>query len=113
MILLRFVVRRLCWMLLALWVVFTISFALMRAIPGGPFDSERTVSPEVEENLKRRYHLDESLPKQYVRELTNIARFDLGHSYRLTDFTVNEIIVAGFPVSASLGIVALSFALTL
>lgn len=109
----RFVVRRLCWMLLALWVVFTISFVLMRSIPGGPFDSERAVSPEIEENLKRRYHLDEPLLKQYARELGNVLRFDLGHSYRLTDFSVNEIIAAGFPVSASLGIVALTFALTL
>ena len=113
MILWRFVVRRLCWMLLALWVVFTISFALMRSIPGGPFSAERSVSPEIEENLKRRYHLDESLPKQYLRELANMARFDLGHSYRLTDFSVNEIIAEGFPVSASLGILALSFALSL
>jgi oligopeptide transport system permease protein len=113
MILLRFVVRRLCWMLLALWVVFTISFSLMRSIPGGPFSDERGVSPEIEENLKRRWHLDEPLPMQYLRELGNIARFDLNYSYRLPDFSVNEIIAEGFPVSASLGILALTFALTL
>lgn len=109
----RFVVRRLLWMIATLWVVFTVSFLLMRAVPGGPFDRERQLDPQVEANLRARYHLDEPLWRQYLRELANVARLDLGDSYKLGDFRVNEILAQGFPISASLGIVALGFALSL
>lgn len=109
----RFIVRRLLWMIATLWVVFTVSFLLMRAVPGGPFDRERQLDPQVEANLRARYHLDEPLWRQYLRELVNVARLDLGDSYKLGDFRVNEILAQGFPISASLGIVALGFALSL
>ncbi len=109
----RFVVRRLLWMIATLWVVFTVSFLLMRAVPGGPFDRERQLDPQVEANIKARYHLDEPLWRQYLRELGNVARLDLGTSYKLGDFRVNEVLAQGFPISASLGIVALGFALSL
>ena len=108
-----YILKRLGWMLLTLWVVFTLSFFLMRAVPGGPFDGERALEPEIEANIKQRYHLDKPLPEQYARELFNVLRLDLGYSYKLGDFTVNQIIAQGFPISASLGIVALMFALTL
>lgn len=109
----RFLLWRLGWMAITLWVVFTASFFLMKAVPGGPLDRERALDPQIEENLKARYHLDEPLVQQYVRELGNVLRGDLGVSYRLADFRVNEIIAQGFPISASLGIVALGFALVL
>lgn len=108
-----FLLRRLGWMAITLWVVFTASFFLMKAVPGGPLDRERALDPEIEKNLRARYHLDEPLLQQYVRELGNVLRGDLGVSYRLVDFRVNEIIAQGFPISASLGIVALGFALVL
>ncbi len=108
-----YILRRLVWMALTLWVVFTVSFFLMRAVPGGPLDRERQLEPEIEANLRERYHLDEPLWEQYVRELGNVLRLDLGYSFRLADFHVNEIIAQGFPVSASLGVVALFFALSL
>ena len=108
-----FILKRLGWMALTLWAVFTVSFFLMRAVPGGPLDGERRLDPEIEANLLRRFHLDEPLWQQYVRELDNIVRLDLGYSFRLADFHVNEIIAQGFPVSASLGLVALLFAVTL
>ena len=108
-----YIFKRLMWLLLTLWVVFTVTFFLMRLVPGGPLSSERGYPPEVERNLKRRYHLDESLPNQYLRELGNYLRGDLGDSIKLPDFSVNEIIASGFPISASLGILALGFALTL
>jgi ABC-type dipeptide/oligopeptide/nickel transport system permease component len=111
--LLWFVTKRLIWMVLTLWAVFTISFLLMRAVPGGPLGSERNVPPEVRKNIEARYRLDEPLHRQYLRELGNVARLDLGHPFLLGDFHVNEVIAAGFPVSASLGVLALSFALTL
>jgi len=85
----------------------------MRAVPGGPLDQERQVDPQIKANLMRRYHLDEPLWRQYVRELGNVCRGDLGYSFRLADFRVNEIVAQGLPISASLGIVALGFALSL
>ena len=109
----RFVLRRMVWMAITLWVVFTVSFFLMHAVPGGPFDRERQLDPQIEENLRRRYNLDLPLPQQYLRELGNTLRGDLGDSLRLADFRVNEIIAQGLPISASLGTVALAFALSL
>ncbi len=100
-------------MAITLWVIFTVSFFLMRAVPGGPLDRERSLAPEIEKNLRERYHLDEPIWRQYVRELGNVVRLDLGYSFRLADFRVGEIIAQGFPVSASLGIVAMLFALSL
>jgi oligopeptide transport system permease protein len=111
--LIAFLVKRLLWMALTLWVVFTVSFFLMRAVPGGPFDRERRLEPEIEANILRRYHLDESLPRQYWRELKNVARGDLGYSYTLGDFTVNHVIAEGLPVSVALGSLALAFAMAL
>ena len=108
-----FLLKRLGWMLLTLWVVFTISFILMRSVPGGPLSNERKLDPEIEKNIQARYHLDDPLWMQYLRELGNAARFDLGPSYRLADFSVNEIIAQGFPISASLGVLAMFFAVTL
>jgi ABC-type dipeptide/oligopeptide/nickel transport system permease component len=105
--------KRLLWMALTLWVVFTISFFIMWATPGGPFDAEKKVPEEIKRNIEARYGLDQPLSVQYVKQLALVARLDFGPSYRLKDFTVNEVIAQGFPVSASLGILALSFALLL
>lgn len=110
---LKFIVVRLLWMLLTLWVVFTISFFLMRSVPGGPFSSDRRLEPEIEQNMLRRYHLDEPLTQQYVRELGNYIRCDFGFPFKLQDYTVNGVIAEGLPISAALGILALAFALSL
>jgi len=109
-----FIIKRLGWMLLTLWVVYSVSFVLMRSVPGSPLSAERKVSPEIEQNLKRRYRLDQPLGVQYWDDLRRIVLHgDLGASLKIQDFSVNEIIAQGFPVSASLGILALAFALTL
>jgi oligopeptide transport system permease protein len=108
-----FIVRRLLAMLVTLWVVFTVSFLLMRAVPGGPYSGDRNLPPEIEENVKHRYRLDLPLYEQYWIELKNVASGDLGMSVRLYDFNVNQIIAQGLPISASLGILAMAFALTL
>ena len=108
-----YVLRRFFWFAVTLWTVFTISFFLMRAVPGGPFDSARKMPPEVLRNIERHYHLDEPLWRQYLRMLGEYLRFDLGHSFKLTDYSVNEFIAEGFPNSAALGVLALAFALTL
>jgi ABC-type dipeptide/oligopeptide/nickel transport system permease component len=108
-----FIAKRLLWMAITLWVVFTVSFFLMRAVPGGPFSSERKLRPEILANFERRYHLNEPLSEQYLYELGNDLRGNLGVSFKISDFSVNEIIAAGFPKSATLGILALGFALSL
>jgi oligopeptide transport system permease protein len=109
----RFIAKRLLWMALTLWVVFTVSFFLMRAVPGGPFDSERALDPQIEANIRARYRLDDPLWKQYTDHLLRTLRGDLNYSWRRPDFHVNEILAQGFPISASLGITAMSFALSL
>lgn len=107
-----FLVRRTAWMVVTLWIVFTASFLLMRAVPGGPFSQERKVDRDVRRNLEKRYKLDQPLYRQYWTNLVDTVRYrDLGPSMKLKDYTVNEIIAQGFPVSASLGILALSLAL--
>jgi oligopeptide transport system permease protein len=76
---------------------------MMRLAPGGPFDQERRVPPEIAGNLERVYHLDEPLVVQYGRYLGNIIRGDFGPSFQYKDFTVTELIAGGFPVSLRLG----------
>jgi oligopeptide transport system permease protein len=109
---LAFLVKRLLWMVLTLWIVFTVSFFLMRAVPGGPFDSDRNLPPEIEANMLRRFHLDEPPYAQYLRHLWNTVRFDLGDCYR-RDLPVNRFIQEGLPVSVALGVLALAFAMLL
>ncbi len=104
--------KRLGWILLTLWIVYTFSFFLMRAVPGGPFASDKKVPPGIQRQLEARYHMDEPLPMQYVRHLVNAAVFfDFGPSMRMEDYTVNEVVAQGLPVSASLGVIALVLAL--
>ncbi len=108
-----FVLRRAFWIAVTVWVVFTVSFLLMKAVPGGPFDRERALDPAIEARLKARYGLDRPLWEQYWNELRHAVRGDLGYSFRMPDMTVNQIIAQGLPISASLGLLALSFALAL
>ncbi|TWT88293.1 Dipeptide transport system permease protein DppB [Pseudobythopirellula maris] len=106
---LAFLARRFVWMLITVWVVFTVSFLLMHAVPGGPYDRERKLEPEIEANIKRQFDLDKPLPEQYVLRLWDVATFDLGHSMR-RDVRVSRVIREGLPISAALGLLALAFA---
>ena len=108
-----FIVRRLLGLILTLWIVFTLSFLLMHAVPGGPYSSERNLPPELEENFKEKYQLNLPVYQQYLIQLRRAATGDLGPSQRLLDYSVNEVIAQGLPVSATLGILALTFAITL
>ncbi|MBA3483825.1 MAG: ABC transporter permease [Pirellulales bacterium] len=107
-----FCLRRLIWLAITLWAVFTVTFLLMRAVPGGPFDRERVVPPEIKRNMERRYNLDKPPLTQYFLEMRNLATGDLGHCMNLGDYSVNEVIAQGLPISAALGLLALTFALT-
>ena len=100
---LAFSLRRLLAAIPTLFALIAISFFIMRAAPGGPFDAERALPPEVEANLARTYHLDEPLPMQFARYLGSLARGDLGPSFQYRDWSVNELIAAGLPVSVRIG----------
>ena len=97
--------------LITLWAVVTVAFFLARAAPGGPFDGERRLPPDVEANLRAAYHLDESPVLQYVRYVGMLSRGDLGPSFRQKDFSVNELIANGLPISLAVGGLALVVAL--
>jgi oligopeptide transport system permease protein len=96
-------------MVLVLWVIITVTFVLMHAIPGGPFTSEKALPEAVMKNIEARYRLNDPLPKQYVDYWANLLQGDLGPSFKYESRTVNEIIAEGFPVSAELGLIAVSF----
>jgi oligopeptide transport system permease protein len=87
------------------------AFVLIRLAPGGPFDRERQVPPEIERQLNAKYHLDEPVGRQYLRYLGGLLRGDLGPSMRYRNHTVNDILGAGLPVSLTLGFLAFGFAL--
>ena len=106
----RFLARRLAFSLATLFVVVTVAFFMIRVAPGGPFDGERRLPPEVEANLKAAYDLDKPLVEQYVIYLGRVVRGDLGPSFRKKDFTVNDLIRAGLPTSLTLGISAIALA---
>ena len=108
---LNYSIKRLLSAIPTLLVLITVAFFLIRVAPGGPFDSERALAPEVEANLAAKYHLDEPLIFQYGRYLWQIARFDFGPSFHYLDWTVNDLIAQGAPVSFTLGGLALILAL--
>ena len=110
---LRFAVKRLIGAIPTLFLIVTFSFFLMRVAPGGPFDKERIVPPEIEARLIHAYHLDEPLPLQYLRYLGGLFQGDFGPSLKYKDFTVTELIAGGFPVSLRLGGIAVLLALVI
>jgi oligopeptide transport system permease protein len=93
-----------------LLVLITIAFFLIRVAPGGPFDSEKVLPPEIRANLDAKYHLDEPLVQQYFRYLGQIITLDFGPSFQYKDWTVNELIARGFPVSMTVGGLAMLLA---
>ena len=94
---------------IVLWAVATLTFLLLRLAPGGPFDSERKLPPEIIANLEAKYHLNEPVLEQYVRYLAGLAHGDFGPSYKYLDRGVTEIIADTLPTSALLGVLAVLF----
>jgi len=128
----RFLVRRALWFVVTVWAVVTLSFALMRGVRGGPFSGERALHPAVERALAERYHLDWPLWKQYLAYVGPLdlgphgARFlggdgsapfggvlalDFGPSFKYRDFSVGDVLAQALPISATLGALALAWAL--
>ena len=108
-----YALRRFLGAIPTLFVIVTLAFFMMRLAPGGPFDSERRLPPEVERNVKAAYNLDKPLAQQYLIYLGKLAQGDLGPSYKNKDFTVAQLIGIGLPVSARLGLSAMALALLL
>lgn len=104
--------RRLVLIPPLLLAISALAFALVRWAPGSPFDRDRAAaSPEIERALSARYHLDESLGRQYVRFLGGVVRGDFGPSLKYRSHSVTEIVWQGLPVSAVLGGMAFACAL--
>lgn len=105
-----YAIRRLVGALPTLLVIVTVAFFLMRLAPGGPFDDEQTLAPEIAANLEAAYGLDQPILVQYRNYLGGLLRGDLGPSFRYKDFEVSELIARGLPITAGLGAAALLLA---
>ncbi len=108
-----FIVRRLINMMVALFVLATLIFFMTRALPGGPFDREKPLPPEIVKNLEAHYGLDQSLGRQYLDFLWGAVRGDFGPSYSSRNDSVMALIARHLPVSAELGVWSLLFAVAL
>lgn len=98
-----YALRRLLATLPTLLAVITVCYLLLHFTPGGPFDREHRIAPEVLANLNAKYHLDEPLWKQYLLYLNSVLHGDLGASFRYADWSVNELVAKALPVSATIG----------
>ncbi|MEM1080267.1 MAG: oligopeptide ABC transporter permease OppB [Pseudomonadota bacterium] len=107
---LNYSLKRLASAIPTLLILITVAFFLIRVAPGGPFDSEKALPEEIKANLEAKYQLDQPLVVQYLRYLWQIIQFDFGPSFHYRDWTVNELIAQGAPVSFTLGTLALMLA---
>lgn len=110
---LGYLLRRLAIMVPVFFLVVTIVFFMIRFAPGGPFDGEKAVSPEILRNLNEKYHLNDPLLVQYGNYLKDLLQGDLGPSFKYANRTVNELIANSLPVSLELGSIALVWALVI
>ncbi|PCJ53533.1 MAG: ABC transporter [Candidatus Hydrogenedentota bacterium] len=107
----RIIVRRLLVAGPVLLAIVTLTFFLIRLAPGGPFDDEKAVSPEIKERIEAYYHLNAPLHEQYFKYLKGLVQGDMGPSFKNASYSVNELIALSFPVSLELGFYALCVAL--
>ncbi|MBS1990639.1 MAG: ABC transporter permease [Cyanobacteria bacterium SZAS LIN-3] len=107
---LSLICKRILMAIPVLLVVATITFLLVRVVPGGPFDADKNLPPEIVANLNAKYHLDKPVHEQYFLYIERLARGDLGVSYKYVNRTVNDILRDAFPVSLQLGSISLVLA---
>ena len=105
--------KRLLSAIPTLFIMIAVAFFMIRVAPGGPFDSEKNVPPEIEANLLKAYNLDKPVHEQFWVYLKNLSKGDFGPSFKYKDFTVTELIKTSFPVSIKLGLSAMVLALLL
>lgn len=113
MVLARYLLKRLGFILVSLFFIVTITFLLMQAAPGGPFTSERQLPPTIEKQLNEQYGLNDPIYVQYFDYLKDIAQWDFGPSFKYTGQSVNDIINRSFPYSLVLGLESIFLALSI
>ncbi len=106
-----FIIKRLLQAIPVLLLVSSATFFMIHAAPGGPFDNERSLPPEILTQLSKRYHLDDPIWKQYLDYMGNLLQGDFGPSYKYASHSVTELIAAGLPATAELSFYAIVFAL--
>jgi ABC-type dipeptide/oligopeptide/nickel transport system permease component len=107
---LKYILKRLLHGLITVWFIATATFVAMHAVPGDPLSGDKAMTPEIRQNLEAKYGLDKPVIEQYRIYLVNMLKGDFGISYTQQNRQVNDIIREGFPVSATLGILAIVFA---
>jgi oligopeptide transport system permease protein len=110
-LLLRYAMRRLLGVVPTLFCIVSASFFIVRLAPGGPFDQEQALAPQIRANLDKLYGLDQPVGVQYLHYLNGLAHGDLGPSFKLRDFSVGELIAQGLPLSLTLGSAAILLAI--
>lgn len=100
---LEYILKRIISILITLFLVASLTFFLMHAVPGGPFTTDRKLPANVEMALNEKYHLNDPILKQYGDYILRLLKFDLGPSFRYEGTSVNDLIKEGFPVSARVG----------
>lgn len=103
---LRYALQRILGIIPTLFIIITLSFFVIRLAPGGPFDEEQTLPPEIKANLEAAYGLDKPIWQQYLNYLSGLSRADFGPSFKFKDFTVTELIAQGLPISLTIGLSA-------
>ena len=106
----RYIIKRIITGIITIWAVISITFFLVRLMPGGPFDSEK-INPQVKANMEAKYGLDKSLGEQYAMYMKNLVNGDLGESMLFRGREVSDTIKRSFPKSAKLGVAAVVISL--
>lgn len=107
----RYIITRIFWLIIVLFVVSFVTFSLMHLVPGGPWDREKALAPQVVEALNKKYGLDQPFFVQFGNFIWNLMHGDLGVSYSFQDRSVTSIILEGLPKTATLGVVAFILAI--
>src|SRR5438105_13208891 len=107
---LSYAIKRILGAIPTLFIIITLAFFMMRLAPGGPFDSERRLPPEIAKNVAAAYDLDKPVYQQYFIYLGRLLHGDFGPSYKIRDFTVTQLIANGFPVILKIGLLAITLA---
>lgn len=109
----KYIIKRILLAVVTIWTVATLTFFLMNLVPGGPFMSEKAISPAAQAALEAKYGLDKPLGQQYITYITDALHGDFGDSLKQRGRTVSSIIFSKFPVSARVGGLAVLVALCL
>ncbi|MGB2693536.1 MAG: ABC transporter permease subunit, partial [Thermodesulfobacteriota bacterium] len=109
----KFILSRAFTGLFVVLVVVTITFFLLRMLPGGPFDEEKELPDQIRQNIEAKYNLDQPSWKQYLLYLKGLSKGDFGPSYKYVDRSVNDIIRETLPVSIELGLIGLFLSIAL